>query len=74
MKAKILSVGEDETGGSGCTGHGRCMAVAADVYDLDEQGYNEFAGQTVDIEPGMEDQARLGADACPEGAIIIEDE
>ena len=71
MKAEIKSVGEDEQGEAGCTGHGRCLAIAPDVYDLDEQGYNEHAGQTIDIEPGHEDSARAGADACPERAIII---
>lgn len=72
MKAKVLDVGEDESS-PGCTGHGRCMALGPDVYDLDEQGYNEYIGQTVDIAEGLEDQARAGAEACPERAIILED-
>lgn len=73
MKAKILSNGEDESQGQGCTGHGRCFVTAAHVYDVDEQGYNADAGKTIDIAPGDEDAARSGAEACPERAIIIEE-
>jgi ferredoxin len=57
-----------------CTGHGRCYFYADEVYDLDDNGYSIFMGKTVDVDPAMEDKARLGARNCPEQAIeIIED-
>lgn len=57
-----------------CTGHGRCCFYADEVYDLDDNGYSIFIGQTIDVDPAMEDKAQLGARMCPEQAIeIIED-
>lgn len=55
-----------------CMGHAMCNVIAPDVYELDDDGYNVMG--TVDIAPGLEGQARQGADACPERAIeILED-
>jgi ferredoxin len=73
MKAQIL---DSATGmGAGCTGHGRCMAAAPEVYQLDGDGYNRHRDTTIDIPPGKEAAARRGAQSCPERAIaIIEDE
>ena len=57
-----------------CSGHGRCCYYADEVYDLDDNGYSIFVGQTIDVDPEMEDKAQLGARMCPEQAIeIIED-
>ncbi len=56
-----------------CTGHGRCYALSDEVYDLDDNGYNAQRGTTIDIAPGHEDGARLGAENCPEAAITIID-
>jgi ferredoxin len=54
---------------SACVGHARCNAVAPDVYDLDDEGYAKpFDG---DVPPELEQQAREGADACPERAISL---
>jgi ferredoxin len=52
-----------------CSGHARCNAVAPDVYDLDESGY--CAIREALVPPGLEEQARAGAGACPERAIEI---
>lgn len=62
---------EIKNGMGGCTGHGRCVVVADDVYSLDDQGYNAARGSILDIAPDLEDSAERGADNCPEGAIII---
>jgi ferredoxin len=35
--------------------------------------YNIHRGETVDVAEGLEQTARDGAEACPEGAILIED-
>jgi ferredoxin len=62
-----------EGGQQGCTGHGRCAAMAGDFYDVDDEGFNIHRGETVDVAEGLEQTARDGAKACPERAIIIED-
>ena len=55
-----------------CQGHGRCEAMAPEVYVLDDNGYLEAA--EIEVPPGLEDAARLGAASCPEEAItIVED-
>jgi ferredoxin len=52
-----------------CAGHARCNAYGPDVYELDDRGY--CAIQEAEVPPGLQGQARDGADACPEGAITI---
>jgi ferredoxin len=54
-----------------CSGHARCRAMAPDVYELDELGYNVTPVKEVPV--GHEDAARKGALACPEQAILIEE-
>lgn len=56
---------------SACSGHARCNAFGPAVYDLDDDGY--CAVSELDVLPGLEDQARAGADACPERAISLTD-
>lgn len=53
-----------------CQGHGRCAAVAPRVFELDDLGYNAVDGE-VTIDPDHEEEARLGAAACPESAITL---
>lgn len=57
---------------SGCVGNARCQAVAGDLYPLDDDGY--IATEGFMVAPGDEDAARLGARACPERIIFIEDD
>jgi ferredoxin len=52
-----------------CTGHGRCYALAPEVYEADDDGY--CATLSLDVPVGLEGQARLGADNCPERAIAV---
>jgi ferredoxin len=54
-----------------CQGHGRCYVLAPDVFAPDEEGYgtvlrSEVAGALVE-------EARRGAQGCPEEAITLED-
>ncbi|MFD9666305.1 MULTISPECIES: ferredoxin [Rhodococcus] len=56
-----------------CTGHARCFELADDVYELDDNGYNVDINRTVDVAPGQEASAVLGAHSCPERAIEIEE-
>lgn len=55
-----------------CVGHGRCYAVAPDVYDADDQGHCvlRFDGE---VPAELVDAARTGAGNCPEGALVLED-
>ncbi len=56
----------------GCVGHARCEAVAPEVYELDDNGFNTTPLKTVDT--SLKAQAVRGARACPEQIItIIED-
>lgn len=53
-----------------CSGHARCFAVAPEVYEIDDEGFNAI--DEADVPPDLESSARDGAEACPEHAIIIE--
>jgi ferredoxin len=54
-----------------CTGHGRCYALAPDVYAPDDHGRCELVHAEVPSE--LEEQAKLGVDNCPERAITVID-
>lgn len=54
-----------------CQGHGRCAALAPDLFELDDYGYVATSSQ--EIAAGLEDAARVGAKACPERVITVHD-
>ena len=63
-----------------CVGHGRCYAIAPEVFDTDDQGHALLRvggaatpDEMVDVPPELEAAARTGAANCPEGAILIVD-
>jgi ferredoxin len=53
-----------------CTGHGRCYALAPDVYAPDDRGHCELL-VVDDVPPELVEQARAGEANCPERAIAI---
>lgn len=54
-----------------CVGHGRCYALAPDVFSADDFGHCVIL---VDAPDGaLAEQARLGAENCPERAITIDE-
>ena len=53
-----------------CVGHGRCYALAPDVYDADDRGHCTLLHDG-DVPADLEDQARTGAANCPEDAITV---
>ena len=53
-----------------CVGHGRCYALAPDVFGTDEFGHSIVLEEQID--EAQRAQAQLGADNCPEQAITIE--
>ena len=54
-----------------CVGHGRCYALAPDVFGPDDFGHCELLVAEVAIGSVLEVQARLGAQNCPEQAIVL---
>ncbi|MBO9376640.1 ferredoxin [Sphingomonas histidinilytica] len=57
---------------AGCVGHARCAAVAPEVYELDENGFNVTAEK--EVPEALRAQAVRGMRACPERIISIEQE
>jgi ferredoxin len=57
---------------AGCVGHARCAAVAPEVYELDDNGFNVTPEKEVD--ESLRSQAIRGMRACPEKIITIDDE
>ena len=52
------------------TGHGRCYALAPDVFAPDDRGHCLVLVD--DLPPELEAQARAGEANCPERAIRVE--
>lgn len=55
-----------------CQGHGRCYALAPELFDSDDEGYAVLKVADGQVPDGKEDDARLAADNCPEYAITVE--
>jgi len=56
-----------------CTGHGRCYALAPDVFGPDDYGHCEILVADGEVPEGLQAQARTGRDNCPELAITLAD-
>lgn len=54
-----------------CQGHGRCYALAADLFDADDEGYAVVL-VSGPLSPEQTAEAQLAADNCPEYAITVE--
>jgi ferredoxin len=57
---------------SRCVGHAMCSAVDENLFPLDDSGYSIV--QPHEVGPGDQASTRAGADACPEGALIFEED
>jgi ferredoxin len=55
-----------------CNGHGRCAAVAPDLFELDDLGYTTLRDK--EVPPELEEQARRAVLNCPERCISIVEE
>ena len=53
-----------------CQGHNRCYALAPELFDVDDYGQAILLVEG-DVDPSLEDKARLAAANCPEFAITI---
>ena len=54
-----------------CQGHGRCYALAPELFDADDEGYAVVL-QAGDLVGDQVAAAQLAADNCPEYAITVE--
>ncbi len=54
-----------------CTGHGRCYALAPDVFTPDDYGHCALVHADGVVPDPLVDAARLGRDNCPEQAITL---
>lgn len=52
-----------------CTGHGRCYALAPDVFDADDVGHSIVLVD--DVSGKLEEHAAIGEQNCPESAITL---
>jgi ferredoxin len=55
-----------------CTGHGRCYALAPEVFEPDDLGQGRVIGDG-EVPPGLEGAARRAVANCPEEAVIAQD-
>ena len=55
-----------------CQGHGRCYALAPQVFEPDDIGNGIEIGDGV-VPPELEDVARRAVENCPEQAIELEE-
>ena len=55
-----------------CAGHAQCYAVDPELFPIDDDGYSILDPHVVD--PDDEQTVRDGVAACPELALIIEDD
>jgi ferredoxin len=53
-----------------CQGHARCVAVAPELFALDEFGNSQAVGSGT-VPPGLERKARLAKANCPEFAVHV---
>lgn len=54
-----------------CVGHARCAAVAPEVYEVNDDGFNVTAEKEVDT--ALRAAAIRGMRACPERVIKVDD-
>lgn len=54
-----------------CEGHGRCYALAPDLFEPDDIGNGRVVGDGA-VAPEAEERARLAAANCPELAVLLD--
>jgi ferredoxin len=57
---------------SKCAGHAQCYAVDPNLFPLDDSGYSIL--QEHEVKPEDEQLTREGVAACPEMALILEED
>lgn len=54
-----------------CTGHGRCYALAPELFTSDDRGHSVVLHE--EVPAGLEGQAKTAVDNCPENCLSLED-
>jgi ferredoxin len=57
---------------SKCVGHAQCYAVDQELFPIDDSGYSILDAH--DVRPEDEQLVRDGVAACPELALLLEEE
>jgi len=57
---------------SKCVGHAQCYAVHPDLFPIDDSGYSIL--QAHEVKPEDEAITREGVAACPEMALVLEED
>jgi len=57
---------------SKCSGHAQCYAIDPELFPIDDEGYSTLEEHTVGA--GDEQITRAGVAACPELALVIEED
>lgn len=55
-----------------CQGHARCLAMAPEAFDFDDEGY-AFVPEDRNTFADLPDKVRLAAANCPERAILVKE-
>jgi ferredoxin len=55
-----------------CVGHAQCYAVDPDLFPIDDSGYSTLERR--EVKPEDEQLTRDGVAACPELALVIEED
>jgi ferredoxin len=55
-----------------CVGHAQCYAVDAELFPIDESGYSTL--EEHEVRPEDAQVTRDGVAACPEMALILEED
>jgi ferredoxin len=55
-----------------CVGHAQCYAADPDLFPIDDNGYSNL--EPHEVKPGDEQRTRDGVAACPELALILEED
>lgn len=56
-----------------CQGHNRCMVLAPELIEADDEGYAVVIGDGT-VPEGIRHKAQLAVDNCPEFALSLEDD
>jgi ferredoxin len=59
-----------EVNASRCQGHARCLALAPDIFDFDDEGYAHVPADQAE-QAELTDALRLARSNCPERAIVL---
>lgn len=57
---------------SRCVGHAQCYAVDPELFPIDDSGYSVLEER--EVEPEDEPKTREGVAACPELALVLEED